>query len=193
MTRDGQSQTVDARQVVVLGACYGSARCLESIVHLLQRMRTTTFVSTSHPAVTGRAVDPGGGSGHVKIVEGSDLITWNAIHAASVGDHLAITRRMVLGASAPDDFLGPIDRLFMSSAAAFGAGVTAIVLSGIADDGVEGSRRVVNGGGSVLVLDPDEAVYSALPLRLVRSFPWTRGYSLPEITGTLERRMLLTP
>lgn len=58
-----------------------------------------------------------------------------------------------------------MDVLFDSVARAFGSQVTAVVLSGVLDDGAVGAALVSMAGGKVLVQAPDQAPYSQCPGR----------------------------
>ena len=56
-----------------------------------------------------------------------------------------------------------IDRLFVSAARAYGSGVTAVVLTGMGEDGLEGARAVHLAGGRVLVQDEASSVVWGMP------------------------------
>jgi two-component system chemotaxis response regulator CheB len=64
-----------------------------------------------------------------------------------------------------------IDALFRSAAAAFGARVCGVVLSGTLDDGSEGLRLVAESGGLPIVQDPHEAAHPEMPLNALRRVP----------------------
>lgn len=80
--------------------------------------------------------------------------------------HLLVERgsTLALSAEAPVRFSRPaIDPLFESAAAAFGAGLLAILLTGASDDGSAGLSAVRRAGGTAWVQDPDDARVPVMP------------------------------
>jgi two-component system, chemotaxis family, protein-glutamate methylesterase/glutaminase len=71
--------------------------------------------------------------------------------------------------SGSDRYVPSADRLLRSIAAVAGARSVAVVLTGMGDDGVEGSRAVRDAGGIVLVENRESAVVFGMPGAVVRA------------------------
>lgn len=62
-----------------------------------------------------------------------------------------------------------INPLFRSAAAAYGAGVIGVILTGTLDDGVAGLAEIKRQGGVAVVQDPQSALFSSMPVNALRS------------------------
>jgi two-component system chemotaxis response regulator CheB len=101
-------------------------------------------------------------------------------HLTIRGEHVLVTR------GAHENGVRPsIDVLFRSAALAYGRSSVAVVLSGTRDDGVAGASAVGGRGGCVFVQDPDDSLFSALPMHtVVRDHP-DRVLPLAELAGAI--------
>ena len=98
--------------------------------------------------------------------------------------HLPHTNELRLRVTAPgpgDRYVPSADRLFRSAAKAAGNQVTAIVLTGMGDDGTEGARAIREAGGTVIAESQESAVVYGMPGSVIRAGLATRILSLQEI------------
>jgi len=84
------------------------------------------------------------------------------------GTHLRIERdrgvlRAVLDGLPTRPFTPSVDELFASGAAAVGPGALGVVLTGMGDDGLDGSRAIVAAGGSLLTQAASSCVVYGMP------------------------------
>lgn len=79
-----------------------------------------------------------------------------------------------------------IDPLFRSAARAYGSGVVAVVLSGAPGDGVSGATVVAHLGGTVLVHDPADALFPAMPARILADVPGARAVPEAGIAAAID-------
>ncbi len=83
--------------------------------------------------------------------------------------HMEVTRadnqaRLQLHQDMPENSCRPaVDVLFRSAAKTFGAGVLAVVLTGMGQDGLRGCEKVRSAGGQVLVQDEASSVVWGMP------------------------------
>lgn len=91
------------------------------------------------------------------------------IYFAPGGVHLKIVRvgpylALAHSDAPPENFCKPaVDVLFRSVADAVGAGALGVVLTGMGSDGLDGSRRLVAAGGSVIVQDEATSAVWGMP------------------------------
>ena len=98
-------------------------------------------------------------------VRGEEELRAGRIYVGPPDRHLVVDVGHVAATDGPrvNGFRPSIDVLFGSAAAAYGEDAIAVVLSGMRDDGVAGATEVGERGGCVLVQDPAEAKFAALP------------------------------
>jgi two-component system chemotaxis response regulator CheB len=88
----------------------------------------------------------------------------------------------------PENFCRPaVDPMFRSVAQAFGAGVLAVVLTGMGSDGAKGARAVVDAGGAVIAQDEATSVVWGMPGAAANAGVCSAVLPLPELTAYLRR------
>jgi two-component system, chemotaxis family, protein-glutamate methylesterase/glutaminase len=91
-----------------------------------------------------------------------------------------------LSVDEPELFSRPsIDIAFESAAAAYGAGVVGVVLTGANHDGARGLRAIAGRGGRAVVQDPERAEVSRMPAAALQQVPDARVLPLEEIASYL--------
>jgi two-component system chemotaxis response regulator CheB len=102
----------------------------------------------------------------VKIAEQGERLQPGQVYVAPGGSHLGVSRgrRVDLSEDPPlGGFRPSATHLFRSVAQAYGAGVVAVILTGMGRDGVEGLRDVRRQRGLVLAQDEDSSVVFGMP------------------------------
>jgi two-component system chemotaxis response regulator CheB len=88
----------------------------------------------------------------------------------------------------PENFCRPaVDPMFRSVAQAFGAGVLAVILTGMGSDGAKGARAVVDAGGAVIAQDEATSVVWGMPGAAANAGVCSAVLPLPELTAYLRR------
>ena len=129
-------------------------------------------------------------------VDGEEA-TPGTILVAPAAHHLELAREegrvvvRVARAGPADRWVPSADRLLSSVASVYGAGTTAVVLTGMGSDGAEGSRRVDEAGGLVIAESRESAVVAGMPDAAGQAAPRARRIPLPAMAAALEKRFAL--
>lgn len=102
----------------------------------------------------------------VKIAVEREPLRPRTVYLAPDGHHLGVSTRGAIRLSdAPpvNGFRPAADHLFESAARGFGSGLTAVVLTGMGQDGVVGLRAVRQRGGDVIAQDEGSCVVYGMP------------------------------
>lgn len=161
------------RDLVVIGASTGGPAAITRVVPALPADFAAPVVIALHiPAGYTRAfaerldqISPL----RVREARDGEAVSPGLVLVVPGGCHASVERagaRLVCRVGAPDEsapFAPSVDRLFESAASAAGPGVLAVVLTGMGDDGLVGSRAVVARGGEVLTESWSSAVVYGMP------------------------------
>jgi two-component system chemotaxis response regulator CheB len=180
-------------EVVVVGASAGGVEALLRFVGEFPEDFPAAIFVVLHIPATGTSVLPGiltrAGRLAAAHAEDETAIEPGRIYVAPPDYHLSIERSKALVGHGPREngHRPAIDPLFRSAAQAYGRAVAGVILSGTLDDGSAGLAAIKKAGGLTLVQDPQDALYSAMPLNALKvTIP---DYVLPaeEIAATLTR------
>jgi len=104
------------------------------------------------------------------------------LHLLVAGDRLHLSRGPKENRTRP-----AIDPLFRTAAASYGSRVIGVILTGKLDDGTAGACAVKERGGTLVVQDPEDALYPSMPASALRSADADFTCRLSEIAPLLER------
>ena len=162
-----------AVRAVVIGVSTGGPDALAVLMRALPAELPVPVLIVQHmpPMFTKLLAERLGRLGRLSVVEAADgdLLVEGTVYIAPGDRHLALSSvggemRVRLDDGAPENSCRPAaDVLFRAAADAFGAGVLAVVLTGMGHDGRRGCELVRAAGGQVVVQDPDTAVIGSMP------------------------------
>jgi two-component system chemotaxis response regulator CheB len=165
-------------EAVVIGASTGGPNALTELLPVFPQDWSVPLLIVQHmPAdFTARLAE--------RLAEKSRLRVREAVAGEPVGSaqawvaagdqHLLVRRdtgtvRLVLNREEPVNSCRPsVDILFRTAAEVYGAGVLAVVLTGMGEDGLRGCECVRAAGGQVLVQDESSSVVWSMPGAVAR-------------------------
>jgi two-component system, chemotaxis family, protein-glutamate methylesterase/glutaminase len=159
-----------AYNVVVIGASAGGVSALIDVLEKLPSSFCLPILVVQHlasgkvsqlPAVLGWKTGL-----KVKWAEDGETTEGGTVYVAPPDVHLLLgpDGRLVLSSADRVDFWRPaIDALFESAADTYGAGVAAVILSGMMWDGAKGIAAVAKGGGVTIVQDEASSRHFEMP------------------------------
>jgi two-component system chemotaxis response regulator CheB len=160
---------VAGHDIIVIGASAGGVEALTALVADLPEDLPAAVFVVLHMAPASPSALPGILARRTKLAvdQARDVepIRPNRIYVAAPDRHLLLGRDTVRQAKGPKEngHRPAVDTLFRTAAAAHGARVVGVVLSGTRDDGTAGLRAIHDQGGVAIVQDPDEALFPGMP------------------------------
>jgi two-component system chemotaxis response regulator CheB len=107
--------------------------------------------------------------------------------------HLHIERdgavlRARLAALPIQSFIPSVNEMFLSGAAAAGAGALGVILTGMGDDGLEGARAIAAAGGSLLTESASSCVVYGMPRCVYEAGLGAEAVPLDQMAREIGRR-----
>jgi two-component system chemotaxis response regulator CheB len=155
--------------LVVLGASAGGVDALTSVVAALPgnldaAVLVVLHISPRGPSVLPEILERAGSLPAHHVVHGEPLERGH-VYVAPPDRHIVVAGDAVHATDGPKEngCRPAIDVLFRSAAASYRDRTIAVVLSGMLDDGTAGAIDVKTAGGTVVVQDPKDAMFPAMP------------------------------
>jgi len=156
-------------QVICIGASAGGIEALRILVAGLSADFSAAIIVVMHtspdsPGILGNILDRAGPLPAANAVDG-ERIQPGRIYVAPSDYHLLVEPGLIRLSRGPKEnrFRPAIDPLFRSAASVYGPVAVGVVLSGSLDDGTAGLRAIKQLGGTAIVQDPEEALFSSMP------------------------------
>jgi len=170
LRRSGQTASP---QILAIGSSTGGPQALLSLFESLGSKFNVPVVITQHmpPTFTAILAEQLEKVSGARSVEGSNgtVIEAGRIYVAPGGHHMLLRRAggdviIALDDGPAENFCRPaVDPMFRSLSQAYGAGVLALVLTGMGQDGRAGAKAIAQNGGTILVQDQATSVVWGMP------------------------------
>ncbi|HTZ44221.1 MAG TPA: chemotaxis response regulator protein-glutamate methylesterase [Jatrophihabitans sp.] len=131
----------------------------------------------------------------VREAAGGEPLLPGTVYLAPGDFHLEVTAghgrsRTALTSAPPEHYCRPsVDVLFRSAARCYGAGVLAVVLTGMGSDGRDGAGQIVRAGGQVLAQDRESSVVWGMPGAVAGAGLAAETLPLDQIAGAIVHRV----
>ncbi|MGZ3699998.1 MAG: chemotaxis-specific protein-glutamate methyltransferase CheB [Bdellovibrionota bacterium] len=178
-------------RAIVIGSSTGGPAALGKLLHDLPSHVHTPILITQHmppyflQALAERLSKDS--DRRCSLAVHGELVLPRRVYLAPGDHHLQLSGssrelRISLNQSEPENFCRPaVDPLFASAAIHLGAGVLAVVLTGMGEDGRRGSERIVEAGGVVLAQDEASSVVWGMPGAVAKAGLASQVLALEEI------------
>jgi two-component system chemotaxis response regulator CheB len=188
--------------VVVIGASTGGPNMLVEVISAIPADFPVPVLITQHmpPGFTRLFAERLDSLSPLRIRE---AVAGEQLRAGQVwiapGDyHLALTRegpmvKLLTHRGPLENSCRPaVDVLFRTAATAYGAGVLAVVMTGMGQDGTKGCQAVSQAGGRIMVQDPDTCIVGSMPQAVLQAGLAHQVVSLKNLGPEIVRRVLQT-
>lgn len=163
------------KKIIVIGASAGGLESLTKLVAALPVDLPATIFIVVHIPSHSKSVLPSilNRAGTMSAVhpQQNEIFQPGRIYVAPPDNHLIVKPGHIHLSRGPkeNNCRPAIDVLFRTAARAYDAQVIGVVLSGVLDDGTAGLLAIKQRGGIAIVQDPDDALYSSMPLSAIEN------------------------
>lgn len=160
-------------RIIVIGASAGGVEALRELVRELpSNLNAALFVVLHVPATAPSALPliiKRSGSLEAFHPSGEEQIQPGKIYVAPPDHHLLLSHgRLQISRGPKENRSRPsINPLFRTAASVYGSRVVGVILSGALDDGTLGLWEIKRQGGTVIVQDPEEALFASMPMSAI--------------------------
>jgi two-component system chemotaxis response regulator CheB len=187
-------------EVVAIGTSTGGPNALAEVLPRIPRDFPVPIVVVQHmpPIFTRLLAERLASQSAIPVEEGSAGAVLCPGHAwiAPGNFHMKVVRagvgwRLSTSQETPENSCRPaVDVLFRSVAAAYGANVLAVVMTGMGSDGLLGAQTIRDAGGDVIVQDQASSVVWGMPGLVHASGLSDAAYPLDRLGAEITRRVL---
>ncbi len=183
--------------IVVVGASAGGVEALGRLVRSLPPELPAALFVVLHVPPSATSALPSildrQGPLHAAHARDGEPIRHSRIYVAPPDMHLLVGESAVRLSHGPREngHRPAIDPMFRSAARAHGPHTVGVVLSGALDDGTAGLLAIKGGGGTTIVQDPDDALYSGMPSSAIEHAKVDRVVAVSAIAALL-RELAMT-
>ena len=179
------------RDIVVIGASAGGLEALKQILSALPAELDAAILIVLHTSSSAIGLLPivlqRSSSLPVCHPKDGEPIKHGRVYVAQPGFHMIVEEGVLRVIQGPRENLHrpAIDPLFRSAAAAYGARVIGVILTGMLDDGTSGLMVVKSSGGEAIVQDPESALFPPMPRSAIDHVPNAQVASLERLPSIL--------
>jgi two-component system chemotaxis response regulator CheB len=177
--------------IIVIGASAGGVEALKELARDLSPDIPAPILVVLHTSPRSPSLMPDilNRAGPIPACHAEDgqLIGKGNIYVAPPDFHLVIRKGYMQLTKGPKEngFRRAIDVLFRSAAKVYRSRVIGVILTGSLDNGAAGLLSVTTRGGLAVVQDPDDALYSGMPLNAIQAVDPEFILPLKDIPATL--------
>lgn len=193
-----RSRSAELVSAVVLGSSTGGPVALTNIIPLLPASLPVPVLIVQHmpPVFTRMLAERLNERSALSVVEAAEGMTVRrGVYIAPGGSHMVVRRAgtevvVALDDGPPENSCKPaVDVLFRSAVPVWGAGLLAVVLTGMGQDGLKGIEPIVGAGGSAIVQDEVSSVVWGMPGAVAQAGLAEEILPLVDIPSAIHRRV----